>query len=233
MAAVPAAKPYTLYTAGTPNGYKIPIAMEELGLDYDVRAIDIRSKNEQKEAWYLKINPNGRIPAIVDHAEGDYAVFESGAILWYLGEKADPKGLLLPKDFQKRMHVLQWLMFQMGGVGPMMGQLGAFKWRDEKIPFAIERYTNETNRLFQVLEDQLVNHDWLAADQFSIADIANFTWVYGHSMFGISLDDKPHLKAWLARIEARPAVQRGLDIPTPYKGRIAKRPAEAAAEAKQ
>jgi glutathione S-transferase len=225
-----ASKPYTLYTAGTPNGYKIPIALEELGLEYDVKAIDI-SKNEQKEAWFLKINPNGRIPALIDHEADDYAVFESGAILWYLGEKADPKGLLLPQDFQKRMDVLQWLMFQMGGVGPMVGQLGHFKWRDEKIPYAIERYTNEAIRLFQVLEDRLANHEWLAADQFTIADIANFTWVYAHSMFGISLDDKPHVKAWLERIEARPAVQRGLDVPTPNKVKLARK--EATAKGKQ
>ncbi|KAK9810507.1 hypothetical protein WJX72_011963 [[Myrmecia] bisecta] len=208
-------KPFTLYTAGTTNGWKGSIPLEELGVPYNVKAISF-SKNEQKEDWFVRINPNGRIPALVDHAAGDLAIFESGAIMWYLAEKADPSGLLAPKDLSKKAEVMSWLMWQMGGLGPMQGQLSHFsKFAPEQIPYAIERYSNETERLYQVLEDQLSKHEWLAADQYTIADIASFCWVYAHEFAGISLADKPHLKAWLERIEARPAVQRGLDVPEP------------------
>ncbi|KAK9810081.1 hypothetical protein WJX72_004467 [[Myrmecia] bisecta] len=215
-------KPFTLYTAGTPNGWKASIPLEELGVPHNVRAISL-SKNEQKEDWFLRINPNGRIPALVDHEAGDLAIFESGAIMWYLAEKADPNGLLAPKDLSKKAEVMSWLMFQMGGVGPMQGQANHFnRYAPEKIPYAINRYVNETNRLYEVLEKHLANHEWLAADQYTIADIANFCWVYSHDWAGVSLDDKPHLKAWLEKIEKRPAVQCGLDVPEPNMVKKAK-----------
>ena len=148
-----------LFTAATPNGWKVSIALEELGLPYTVRPISL-GKLEQKEEWFLKINPNGRIPAIIDHDNGDFAVFESGAILIYLAEKT---GKLLPTEPKARSRVLQWLMFQMGGVGPMMGQANVFfRYAPEKIPYAIERYQRESRRLFEVLERQLKDHHYIA-----------------------------------------------------------------------
>ncbi len=199
----------TLYTAATPNGHKASIALEELGLEYQVHPLSL-GKNEQKQEWFLAINPNGRIPAIVDHDEGDFAVFESGAILVYLAEKA---GALMPSDTKGRSRVMQWLMFQMGGIGPMMGQANVFaRYAPEKIPYAIERYQRETRRLFEVLERRLSQHEWLA-DEYSIADIANFAWVRTHDWSGVGVDGLDGVKAWLERIAARPAVQRGLAIP--------------------
>lgn len=215
----------TLYTAATPNGHKVSIALEELGLPYDVRRIAL-GKGEQREEWFLAINPNGRIPAIVDHDEGDFAVFESGAILVYLAEKA---GALLPTDTKGRSRVLQWLMFQMGGVGPMMGQANVFnRYAPERIPYAIERYQRESRRLFEVLERRLSEHDWLA-DDYSIADIANFAWVRTHQWSGVSLEGLPGLTRWVERIAARPAVQRGLAVPP----REAKKTDEQIAEARK
>jgi GST-like protein len=147
----------TLYTAPTPNGHKASIALEELGIPYETVGIDL-GKNVQKEPWFLAINPNGRIPAIVDHDAGDFPVFESGAILLYLAEK-EGSGRLLPKDPRGRSHVIQWLMFQMGGVGPMQGQANVFfRYFPEKIPAAISRYQNETRRLYTVLDGQLAKH---------------------------------------------------------------------------
>lgn len=204
----------TLYTAATPNGHKVSIALEELGLPYEVRRISFADR-EQKEEWFLAINPNGRIPAIVDHDEGDFPVFESGAILVYLAEKT---GRLLPSDPKGRSRVLQWLMFQMAGVGPMMGQAGVFyRYAEEKIPYAIERYQRESRRLFEVLERRLADHEWLA-DDYSIADIATFPWVRGHEAIGVSIEGLPGVKAWLDRIAARPAVQRGLAVPPRDEG---------------
>ncbi len=215
----------TLYTAATPNGHKISIALEELGLPYEVRRIQL-GKGEQREPWFLAINPNGRIPAIVDHDEGDFAVFESGAILVYLAEKT---GKLLPADPKGRSRVLQWLMFQMGGVGPMMGQANVFnRYAPEKIPYAIERYQRESRRLFEVLESRLAKADWLA-DDYSIADIANFSWVRTHEWAGVSIEGLPGLGRWLERIAARPAVQRGLAIPP----REERKTEEAIAEARK
>lgn len=206
-------KGITLYTAGTPNGWKANILVEELHIPYKVHAISL-SKNQQKEDWYIKINPNGRIPAIVDHDEEDLPVFESGALMIYLAER-DPAGTFLPKDKRKRAEVISWLMFQMGGVGPMQGQAHHFiRYAPEKIEYGIKRYTNETRRLYQVLEGHLSEgREWLAAGQYTIADIANFAWIYEHAWAGIDLDEMPHLKAWMQRIESRPAVQKGLDIP--------------------
>jgi glutathione S-transferase/GST-like protein len=199
----------TLYTAATPNGHKISIALEELELPYQLKVLEL-SKNQQKEDWFLKICPNGRIPAIVDHANDDFAVFESGAILIYLAEQT---GKLLPSDVKGRSHVLQWLMFQMGGVGPMMGQANVFfRYFPEKIQPAIDRYQGETKRLFRVLDTQLASREYLAGD-YSIADIANWAWVRTHKWSGVAIDDLPHLKRWVDQIRARPAVQRGIEQP--------------------
>jgi len=200
-----------LYTAETPNGWKISITLEELGLAYRVHALAL-SKNEQKAEWYLKINPNGRIPAIVDRDAGDFPVFESGAIMIYLAEKA---GRLLPQDTQGRSRVIQWLMFQMGGIGPMMGQANVFfRYAPEKIPYAIERYQREVRRLLEVLNGRLDGNEYLAGD-YSIADIANWCWVSGYAWAGVSIDGLDHLRRWLDRIAARPAVQRGRKVPPP------------------
>ncbi|MBV2264214.1 MAG: glutathione S-transferase N-terminal domain-containing protein [Thauera sp.] len=198
-----------LYTAATPNGHKVSIALEELGLPYSLRVLDL-SANEQKEPWFLAINPNGRIPAIVDHDEGDFAVFESGAILIYLAEKT---GRLMPQDARGRSRVLQWLMFQMGGIGPMMGQANVFfRYFPEKIQPAIDRYQGEVRRLFRVLDGHLAKHEYLAGD-YSIADIANWAWVRTHNWSGVTIDDLPDLARWRDQIRARPAVQRGIEMP--------------------
>src|SRR3954470_23571722 len=158
-----------LFTAATPNGWKVSVALEELGLPYTVRALSL-GKLEQKEAWFLKINPNGRIPAIVDHDSGGFAVFESGAILIYLAEKT---GKLLPTEAKERSRVLQWLMFQMGGVGPMMGQANVFfRYAPEKIQYAIDRYQRESRRLFEVMERQLKSSTYIAGEEYTVADIA-------------------------------------------------------------
>lgn len=199
----------TLYTAGTPNGHKASVTLEELGLEYRAHRINL-SALEQKQPWFLELNPNGRIPVIVDHRYDDHVVFESGAIMMWLAEKA---GKLLPTDPAARSKVVQWLMFQMGGVGPMMGQANVFhRYAPEKLPWAIERYQRESRRLFEVLESRLRDHEWLT-DEYSIADIANFCWVRGFEWSGASIDGLDGVKAWLERIEARPAVQRGLEVP--------------------
>ncbi|MCA9695073.1 MAG: glutathione S-transferase N-terminal domain-containing protein [Nannocystaceae bacterium] len=198
-----------LYTARTPNGIKASIALEELGLDYEVHPIRL-GEGDQKQEWFLKINPNGRIPAIVDRDEDDFAVFESGAILIYLAEKT---GKLLPTDVRGRSRVMQWLMFQMGGIGPMMGQANVFyRYAPEKIPFAIERYQRESRRLFEVLDRQLEGNEYLAGD-YSIADIANWSWVKIYEWSGLSVDGLEHLQRWLTQIGERPAVIRGADVP--------------------
>ena len=198
-----------LYTASTPNGWKASVTLEELALPYNVHAIDL-SSNQQKQPDFLKINPNGRIPAIVDRDEGDFAVFESGAIMLYLAEKT---GRLMPTDAKGRSLVTQWLMFQMGGVGPMMGQANVFfRYFPEKIQPAIDRYQNESKRLFTVLESRLKDHEYLAGD-YSIADIANWCWVRTHKWSGVEIDDLPNLQRWLAAIDARPAAQAGIKVP--------------------
>ena len=198
-----------LYTAATPNGHKVSIALEELALPYTLQILDF-AKNEQKQPAFLAINPNGRIPAIVDRAEDDFAVFESGAILIYLAEKT---GQLMPADARGRSRVLQWLMFQMGGIGPMMGQANVFfRYFPEKIQPAIDRYQGESRRLFRVLDGHLKDHEFLAGD-YSIADIANWAWVRTHKWSGVAVDDLPHLQRWLDAIRARPAVQRGILAP--------------------
>jgi GST-like protein len=201
-----------LYTAATPNGWKVSIALEELGLPYIVRPLSL-GQLEQKEEWFLKINPNGRIPAIVDHDNGDFAVFESGAILIYLAEKT---GKLLPTESKARSRVLQWLMFQMGGVGPMMGQANVFfRYAPEKIQYAIDRYQRESRRLFEVMERELKNHPYIANDEYSIADIALHSWVAGHEWSGVSIDGLTGLKRWLDLVGARPTVIKGRAVPPP------------------
>ena len=204
----------TLYTAGTPNGYKASIMLEECALEYQVHAIAL-SKLEQKQDWFLKLNPNGRIPTIVDHAEGDFAVFESGAILMYLGDKSGkfmPQNT--PKTFKAHSRVIQWLMFQKSGLGPMMGQANVFyRYHTEKIPYAIKRYQDESRRLLEILDKQLADNEFLAGD-YSIADIANFSWARSADWSGVATEDLPHLTRWIASIHDRPAVQRGLKIPT-------------------
>jgi GSH-dependent disulfide-bond oxidoreductase len=197
----------TLYTAGTPNGHKASIVLEELELPYETKALSLR-EGEQKQAWYLDINPNGRIPAIVDDG---FAVFESGAILMYLAEKT---GKLLPTDVQGRSRAIQWLMFQMGGVGPMMGQANVFfRYSPEKIPYAIDRYQRECRRLYEVLERRLGESEYLAGPDYGIADIANFAWVRTYEWSGTNVDGLPRVNRWLDAIAARPAVQRGLAVP--------------------
>jgi GST-like protein len=196
----------TLYTAPTPNGWKISIALEEMGLPYEVRVIDFAT-NEQKADWYVKINPNGRIPALVDDG---FELFESGAILVYLAEKT---GKFLPGDIQGRSRVIQWLMFQMSGVGPMMGQANVFlRYFPEKIQAAIDRYQREVTRLFGIMDKQLATHQYIAGS-YSIADMALWPWVSGYEWSGVSVDEFAHLKRWLTLVGDRPAVQAGRDVP--------------------
>ncbi len=198
-----------LYTSATPNGYKASVALEELGLPYEVHYLQL-GKQEQKADWFLKINPNGRIPAIVDRDADNLAVFESGAILIYLAEKT---GKLMPKDVAGRSRVIQWLMFQMGGVGPMMGQANVFyRYWQEKYQPAIDRYQNESRRLFEVMDRQLKDHEYLAGE-YSIADIANWCWARIYPWSGVSVEGLDHLQRWLKVIGERPAVQRGIMVP--------------------
>lgn len=198
-----------LLTAATPNGQKVSIALEEMALEYQARNIDL-GQLEQKEPAFLALNPNGRIPVIIDHSNKDFAVFESGAILHYLAEKTNQ---LLPLNINARSEVMQWLMFQMGGLGPMMGQANVFyRYTDEKIDYAINRYQKESRRLLEVLDTRLEQHEYLV-DDYSIADIANFTWARIHEWSGVDVSGLQHLQRWLNTIEARPAVQRGLAVP--------------------
>lgn len=198
-----------LYTAATPNGHKVSIMLEELGLAYKVRPMCLERK-EQREAWYLRLNPNGRIPAIVDHDNEDFVVFESGAILIYLAEKC---GRLLPPDQRGRSQVIQWLMFQVANIGPMLGQASVFhRYAPEKIPYAIQRYQRESRRLMEVLDGRLREREYIV-DQYSIADIAVFPWVRGCHWGGIDIPDLDNVQRWLKTLEERPAVQRGLAVP--------------------
>ena len=198
-----------LYTAATPNGYKISVTLEEMGLEYRMHHVRL-DQGDQKAPEYLAINPNGRIPTIVDRGNGDFPVFESGAIMIYLAEKT---GMLMPADDKGRSLVIQWLMFQMAGIGPMMGQANVFyRYAPEKIPYAIERYQREVLRLLGILDKRLAANEYLAGD-YSIADIASWCWVRGYEWSGVSIDGLNNLHRWLDAIGVRPAVQRGLEVP--------------------
>ncbi|MGZ5095300.1 MAG: glutathione S-transferase N-terminal domain-containing protein [Burkholderiales bacterium] len=202
-----------LYTWSTPNGRKVSIMLEELGEPYNVHPIDI-GKGDQFTPEFIAINPNSKIPAIVDAVGPDgkpIAIMESGAILIYLAEKS---GKLLPTSARARSTALQWLMFQMGGVGPMFGQVHHFlRAAKEPVPYAIERYTTETRRLYDVLNERLKQHEYLA-DKYSIADIATYPWTARYEWHKTRLEDFPHVKRWFDVISARAAVQRGMKIPT-------------------
>lgn len=201
-----------LYTAATPNGHKISIALEEMGLDYTVHHLDL-SALDQKKPEFLALNPNGRIPAIVDRDNDDFVVFETGAILMYL---ADKTGKFIPSDPKKYSQVMQWLMFQMSGVGPMMGQANVFyRYFPEKIPAAIERYQKEGRRLFEVMNTQLASNQYLAGNEYTIADISTWPWVRIHEWSGIDIEGLDHLKRWLDELAERPACQIGIITPPP------------------
>ena len=195
-----------LYTAATPNGYKVSVTLEELGLEYDVKKIDL-SSGTQRERWFLELNPNGRIP-VLQH--GKDIIFDSGAILYYLANKYKR---LMPKSETGRIRVIQWLMFQMSGIGPMQGQANVFyRYLDDKIPVAISRYQNECRRLYEVLDKQLKDKEWLCED-FSIADIANWCWVRVYYWAGININGLDHLKRWMDLMENRPACIKGVQTP--------------------
>lgn len=196
-----------LYTFTTPNGRKPAIMLEEVGLPYTIKLINI-AKGEQHSPEYVAINPNGKIPALVDR-ETKLTIFESGAILIYLAEKTRQ---FLPADLEKRFEVIEWLMFQMGGVGPMFGQLLHFRnAASERIDYAIHRYEHETLRLLGVLDAQLVKHEFVAGD-YSVADMAIYPWVAVHGSLGISLYGFEHLARWLILMGKRPAVVRGMAL---------------------
>jgi GSH-dependent disulfide-bond oxidoreductase len=203
------AAPYLLYTAATPNGFKISIMLEELGLPYEARAVDLE-QGAQRDPAYLALNPNGKIPTLIDRENGDFTVFESGAVLVYLALKT---GRLLPSSLKEQSEVIQWLMFQVGGVGPMQGQANVFvRYFDEKLPSVIQRYQNETRRLYEVLDRRLHGREYIC-DSFSIADIATWPWVRGHKWPRVSIDDLPNLVRWNETMAARPACQRGVKVP--------------------
>lgn len=213
MSGDPAAQeraPYHLYTAPTPNGYKVSVALEEMGLDYDVTIVDL-VVGEQKTPEFLALNPNGKIPVLIDREAGDFAIMESGAILLWL---ADKHRLLIPAEPLARSRVVQWLMFQMGGLGPMMGQANVFhRYFPERIEKVVARYQNESRRLLGVLDQQLAQHRFVAGDDFTIADIANWTWARGHEWGGVEIGELPHLTRWMAELELRPACARGVAVP--------------------
>jgi GST-like protein len=200
-----------LYTWATPNGKKASIMLEEVGLPYEVHAVNL-TQGEQMKPEYLAINPNNKIPAIID-SDGPggrpLKLFESGAILMYLAEKT---GKLWPQDMRKRYEVIQWLMFQMGGVGPMFGQANYFFRAQEKVPQAIERFHKEASRLYRVLDKELGQREYLAGE-YSIADVATYPWVWRHEMHQVKLEEFPNVKRWYDAISARPAVQRGMAVP--------------------
>jgi len=200
-----------LYTWGTPNGKKVSIMLEELELSYEVHPVNLTQRDQFKPE-YLAINPNNKIPAIIDDdgpGGKPFTLFESGAILMYLAERSR---MLWPTDMRQRYMVIQWLMFQMGGVGPMFGQANYFHRLEEKVPYAIARFHNEARRLYGVLNNQLGRQEYLAGE-YSIADIATYPWVWRHEMHQVKLEEYPNVKRWYDRISRRPAVQRGMEIP--------------------
>lgn len=234
----------TLYTAGTPNGHKASLILEELkaaypnaGLEYDVKALSF-AKDEQKEPWFLKINPNGRIPAIVHHRPDgtDFSVFESAAIILYLVQRFDPEHKFsFPAQSDEESEALQWIFFAHGGVGPMQGQANHFfRYAPEKIPYGINRYINETKRLYSVLETRLENRDWLVGPgrgTYSIADINVWPWVKGYKWSGIeNLDAFPNLAKWIDRIAERPTTKLAINVPEAKTAPKTKEEEEAAAK---
>ena len=200
-----------LYTWGTPNGKKVSIMLEEVGLPYEVHAVNL-TKGDQLKPEYLAVNPNNKIPSIID-SDGPggkpLKLFESGAILLYLAEKT---GKFLPLDPAKRYETIQWLMFQMGGVGPMFGQANYFYRLEEKVPYAIERFYKEAVRLYKVIDKELGERKYLAGD-YSIADIATYPWVGRHDGHNVKLEEFPNVKRWFDEISARAAVKRGMEVP--------------------
>ena len=203
-----------LYSSPTPNGWKVAMALEELNLSYTVKYIDLAAGDQHKPE-FLAMNPNGRIPVIVDHDAGDLVIFDSNAVLFYLAEKT---GKLLPKEGAARTEVIQWLMFQASGIGPMQGQAVAFeRYFPEDVPAAKKRYHNETRRLYGVLDTQLADREWLAKE-FSIADISNWSWIRSHRWARVPTEGLPHLERWMEQLRGRPACERGLNIP-PTPGR--------------
>jgi GST-like protein len=204
------------YTWGTPNGRKVSVMLEETGLKYQAFPVNI-TKDEQFDPDFLKVNPNNKIPAIVDHeppaqyGKQPVTVFESGAILIYLAEKS---GQFLPQDAKARMQALQWLMWQMGGFGPMLGQTHHFvRFAKEKVPYAIDRFSTETQRLYKVLDGHLAKHPYLAGAEYSIADMATLPWAARHEWHLIDLAAYPNVKRWHDALMARPGVQRGFEVP--------------------
>lgn len=199
-----------LYTAPTPNGYKVSVLLEEMGVEYNLIPVDL-SKNQQKTPEFLALNPNGRIPVIVDRDNDDFVVFESGAIMVYLAEKY---GQFYPKNPKVRSRALQWLMFQMGGIGPMMGQANVFyRYFPETIQPAIDRYQKECRRLFEVLDCRLAESPYLAGDEITIADFANWCWVRTYNWSGVSVDGLDHLNRWNDELRVRPGCQAGVRKP--------------------
>ena len=197
-----------LYTSATPNGWKVSMALEEMELDYETHVIDL-SRGEQKTPEFLELSPNGRIPAIADRETG-IKMFESGAILLYLAERS---GKLMPKDLEGRYKVMQWLMFQMSGIGPMQGQAVAFvRYFPEEVPQAIKRYCNETRRLYEVLDRHLEGRDFLA-DDYSIADIASYSWIRSWYWARVPIEGLDNLQRWMNTLAERPGIQRGCEIP--------------------
>ena len=197
---------FDLYTSATPNGYKVSIMLEELKLKYKVHKIDL-GKQTQKEEWFLKLNPNGRIPVLIDN-ENNKVIFESGAILYYLAIKYN-------KFFfeEKRTEIMQWLMFQMSGIGPMQGQANVFfRYMDEKIPVAISRYQNECRRLYEVLDKQLQDNKWICGE-YSIADIATWPWIKIYFWAGIDISNLDNLIRWMDQMEKRKACKAGILVP--------------------
>ncbi|MDT8429685.1 MAG: glutathione binding-like protein [Pseudomonadales bacterium] len=199
-----------VYSSATPNGYKVTVALDEMGVDYKLIPI-LLDAQDQKKPDFLRMNPNGRIPVIVDRDNENLVIFESGAILIYLGEKF---GKLYPQDPKVRSRTLQWLMFQMGGIGPMMGQANVFyRYFPEKIQPAIDRYQKECRRLFEVLNTRLGEARYLAGDDYTIADIANWCWVRTYEWSGVSIEGLPALQRWLEELAQRPACKSGTHKP--------------------
>ena len=203
-----------LYTASTPNGHKVSCMLEAIEMPYEIHSVNL-GEGDQRKPDFLKISPNGRIPAIVDTDNNDLSIFESGAIMLYLAEKS---GKLIPSDIKGRAKVIEWLMFQMGGIGPMMGQANVFsRYFPEKIQPAIDRYQNESRRLFEVLDMQLSKNEWLAGE-YSIADIANWCWVRTHNWSGVSLEGLVYLEKWKNKMYDQPGMLKGTKVPVDIGG---------------